>query len=293
MGQTVYADVLFLIDFSMDLLALGAAGRMTQRPAKGWRLCAAAALGGVWSVASLFLTRVSVRFILGVAIAAGMVWLAFGGAPPVRFALTLGAFWLASLLLGGSMTALSNLLALSLDGPGTASGGGFFLLALAGGGITALLTRLRRQVASRAAPVTVTVEIAGQRTELAGMTDSGNLVRDPVSGRCVIFIAARKLRALLDEPLWRVLTEQRIDRLTALPADTAERIGLLPAETVQGRGMLITLRPDSIWIEGHPCRALIAPAPDIGGGRYDAIVPADLVDDTGIHIIRRKESRIP
>lgn len=273
MEQVVYADVLWLIDFSMDLLALGIAGRMAQREARGWRLCAAAALGGVWSVLALLGGWDGVPgLVLDLAVAAVMVFLAFGRASPGRFALTLGSFFLATLLLGGSMTALANFFA--DDGEAAASGGGFFLLALAGSGVTLLGTHLRRRAAPR--QVRVTVEIGERGLTLDAMTDSGNLVRDPVSGRGVIFITPRRLTALVGEPLRSVLLAQRVEGIADLPAADARRLCLVPASTVQGRGMLVALRPDRVAVGGEDCTALICPMADARGCDYDAIMPADL-----------------
>ncbi|MBQ8397402.1 MAG: sigma-E processing peptidase SpoIIGA [Clostridia bacterium] len=273
MEQVVYADVLWLIDFSMDLLALGLAGRMAQREARGWRLCAAAALGGVWSVLALLGGwDGALGLVLDLAVAAGMSLLAFGRASPGRFALTLGSFFLATLLLGGSMTALANLFAGEAEA--ATSGGGFFLLALAGSGITLLGTHLRRRAAPRRVTVTVTL---GERTlTLDALTDSGNLLRDPVTGRGVIFVAPRRLGVLVDAPLRGVLLAQRVEAMADLPAADARRLCLVPASTVQGRGMLLALRPDSVSAAGEPCAALICPMADAHGRDYDAILPADL-----------------
>ncbi len=273
MEQVVYADVLWLIDFSMDLLALGIAGRIAQREARPRRLCAAAALGGIWSVLALIGGWDGFGgLLLDLGAAAGMCWLAFGRASPGRFVMTFGGFFFATLLLGGSMTALANLF--GGEAETAATGGGFFLLALAGSGITLLGTRLRRRAAPRRVRVTVTV---GERSlTLDALTDSGNLVRDPVTGRGVIFIAPRRLAALVDEPLRTVLLARRPEGMAALPADAARRLCLVPAETVQGRGMLLALRPDGVAVEGEPCAALICPMPDSHGRDYDAILPADL-----------------
>lgn len=272
MEQVVYADVLWLIDFSMDLLALGIAGRMTAREARGWRLCTAAAVGGIWSVLALVCGwDGAVGLILDLAVAAGMLFLAFGRASPGRFVLTLGSFFLATLLLGGSMTALANLFAAGAE---SVSGGGFFLLALAGSGVTLLGTHLRRRAAPRRVRVTVAV---GERClTLDALTDSGNLVRDPVSGRGIIFVDSRRLAALIDPPLRDILLAQRVEALAALPAEDARRLCLVPAETVQGRSMLIALRPDQTTVGDEGCAALICPMAEARSRDYDAVLPADL-----------------
>ncbi|MBR6709399.1 MAG: sigma-E processing peptidase SpoIIGA, partial [Clostridia bacterium] len=46
MTQTVYVDMLWMINFCMDLLTLGMTARILQRKTTRLRLCLAAALGG-------------------------------------------------------------------------------------------------------------------------------------------------------------------------------------------------------------------------------------------------------
>ena len=54
-GQTVYADVLFLINFSMDFLVFYICARLSGRRLYPFRSALASALGGAYGVASLFI----------------------------------------------------------------------------------------------------------------------------------------------------------------------------------------------------------------------------------------------
>ena len=54
MGQIVYADLLFLVNFTMDFLCFFVTARILCRPFKVWRCCIASVLGGVYSVVVLF-----------------------------------------------------------------------------------------------------------------------------------------------------------------------------------------------------------------------------------------------
>ncbi len=278
MERVVYADLLWLIDFSMDLLALGIAGRIAQRPTVPWRVVAAAAVGGLWSVASLLLGVAGIGGVaLDLAVAAGMLLLAYGRASPARFALTLSGFVGATVLLGGSMTALANLFVPSGE---PVSGGGFALLALGGSGATLLATHLRRRAAPRRVAVTLTLD--GRSLTLDALTDSGNLVRDPISGQGVIFVAPVKLRQWLAPPLRTALLTGQTAAIAALPPDDARRLRMIPATTVTGRGMLPAIRPDGVTVGGEACAALVAPLASERG--EEAVVPADLVMQGGVHI---------
>ncbi len=287
----VYADVLWLIDFSMDLLSLGLAGRMTERPARGWRLCAAAALGGIWSVLALIRDISGIGgLLLDLLAAVGMVALAFGRMSPFRFWATVGSFFLVSLLLGGSMTALSHLLEGLRTSASPAQGGGFALLALAGAGITRCGAHLRRRLSPRCA--TVELRYGTRKILLEALVDSGNLLRDPVSGRGVIFVSPSRLRELLDEPIGTLLCEQSLDALTVLPREICRRFCLLPsAETVQGKRTLIAFRPDAVLVNREPVSALLCPALSGPEGEYAAIIPTAYVSETlkiPIHIGKKR-----
>ena len=53
----------------------------------------------------------------------------------------------------------------------------------------------------------------------------------------------------------------------------APRLGMVPYKAVSGRGMLVTIRPDSVTVDGVPLRALIALSPvPLEGNGYNAIL---------------------
>ena len=273
MEQVVYGDVLWLIDFSMDLLALGAAARMTGRPARPGRLCAAAALGGLYAV--LILLWPSRGWWGGVSdfgAAVVILLVAFGFCSFPRFMLTLGCFVTMSLLLGGGMTALCNWVS-GIFGRrgGSGSVGGFFFIALCGSGISLLWGRLRRRTEPSVVPLSL--KFGGQTVLVTALRDSGNLVRDPVTGRGVIFLEGRTLRRLCGSELARVLVERRAESMASLPSHLSRRLCLIPADTVQGRTLLIALRVDEVHIGGEAYDGLICPAQTMLPADYAAIVP--------------------
>ena len=65
MGRTVYVDLFFLINFSMDFLCFFLAGKLLERKMSLPRMLIASALGGIYANVSLLL---SLGGILGVVI---------------------------------------------------------------------------------------------------------------------------------------------------------------------------------------------------------------------------------
>ena len=106
---------------------------------------------------------------------------------------------------------------------------------------------------------------------MQALVDSGNLCRDPISGKPVIFIDPASSRALIG-----------VDGHRPMPLALARRFRLIPIETVGGRRMQAAYLPDRVTVSDaggtREIEALFAPAETLdGAGVYRAIVSAELV----------------
>ncbi len=189
-AETVlYADVLFLINFSMDFLSLYAAGAFLSLRRSVGRMSAAAAIGAVYAVA------VTAQQIGGIAGAAGallisalMTLIAFGKGESLRgFFRTAAAVWGCGALLGGFMTLFSGLFG------GTLPGGGAADLFFAGAAALLGFGRLLRGRIGRGF-AEISVPYGENICECRALIDSGNLLRDPISALPVILICAEEAR---------------------------------------------------------------------------------------------------
>ena len=282
MGGEVYADLLFLVNFSMDFLCAYLTASLLRRRAVPWRLLTASALGGVYAVAALFLTvSKPAAFALDMIVCLLMCAILFGarGVPLRFFVVACALFVGVSMAMGGMMTALFNLLnraGLPLEEMGSESeedGLSTWLFALLAGISTLAGLRgsrlLRRSASRRFARLAVTVD--GKTVELQALVDSGNLCRDPISGRPVIFIDPDRARMLVGE---------KGDG--GMSPSVARRFRLIPIETVGGRRMQAAYLPDRVTLSDaggtREITALFAPAETLAGaGVYQAIVSAELV----------------
>ena len=254
MTVDVYADILFLINAAMDGLCLILTGKILHRRLKTPRVLLGAALGGIYAVLALLLDLGSVGALLldvGVCLLLCTVVFTEKRGRPGGLLFTAAVFYLLSMLLGGVMTALYNLfnrLGVSKlfppgeDGPGVWL---FGLLALLGSGITLLGGRLFKSSGARH-PCCVTVELEGRRLTLDGLVDTGNLLRDPLSGKPVICADLGSLEGLLSPTLAEALRDPRLT--ASLPPQEARRIRLIPVNTATGSGMLSGFVPDRLWV---------------------------------------------
>ena len=278
-GGEVYADLLFLVNFSMDFLCAYLTASLLHRRAVPWRLGLAAVLGGLYAVAALFLTMSRPVALLvdgGVCVLMCAILFAERGTPPKFFAIACAVFVGVSMAMGGMMTALFNLLnraslpleMLAQEGDGISTW--MFALLAAVSAVMGLRggKLLRKSASRRFARLTITVD--GRSVEMQALVDSGNMCRDPISGRPVIFVEPRQAQALIGGGAGEK------------SPDVARRFRLIPTETIDGRRMQTAYLPDRITVTDasgtHEVSALFAPAATLeGAGVYQAIVSPELV----------------
>lgn len=282
----VYADLLFLINFSMDFLCLFLSVKLLHVKQRTGRMLLAAAMGGLYSVAALFLetgTWLALAIDIGVCVAMCAICAAGKGVRISRLLLLCGTYFGISALMGGGMTAIYHLLNRADLPLGEMQGDGisawmFLALATLAALVAVFGSRLfSKKTAQRLC--LVRVRLAGVSWEMSGLCDSGNLLCDPISGTPVI-VADRKtwLDAL---PVSLRNTVESGGRELDMGAH-ASRVRMIPMKTAQGSAMSIALLPDEVLLEEksgkwRAVHALIAPSGQPLPDEYRAIVPAVLL----------------
>ncbi len=185
----MYADILFLINFSMDFLSLYAAGSFLSLRRSVWRMSAAALLGALYAVS---VTALQIGGIIGamgaLLISALMTGIAFGRGESLRgFLRGTAAVWGCGALLGGFMTLISGLFG------GTLPGGGAADLFFAGAAALLGFGRLLRRRIGRGF-AEISIPYGENVCECRALIDSGNLLTDPISALPVILICAEEAR---------------------------------------------------------------------------------------------------
>ena len=134
-------------------------------------------------------------------------------------------------------------------------------------GATALLMMLVSPKRKRYASVVITH--GGRQISLTALVDTGNTLRDPVSGDGVLVVDARAAWELLGLDMQALRTP-----LQTLTASRIPGLRLIPYHGVgKPRGMLLGMRMEQVLIDGEPARQIVAFAPHaIGGGNgYEAL----------------------
>lgn len=286
--RVLYLDILFLVNFCMDYMALYIAGGLCERARSALRLLAASLLGAVYAMAAVLLTgNQAIQHVIGICVALLLVALAYGRSSRRDFMRVFITFYAVSLLLGALVTVGYTALNRYITPEGITGGEKrpvlFFAIAAAGG----VLIRLAGKWLSRENTVKnkrVTVKLGRKSVSFSALLDSGNLLTDPLSGRRVIVVGASVLGDFLPYEIRRMLAADPPDP-SHLPPSLARRIRLIPVHTLGEVRLLVGLLPDEITVcdeDGgkRPTRVDAIIAIDTGKGQnyggYDAVMPTGL-----------------
>ena len=279
----VYTDLYFLINTCMDLLCLMITGALLHRRTHRLRAILAAALGGSYALLALLFSLAGLPgILLDAAVALAMCAITFSGKGTTLPALLKagGVYVLVSMILGGVMTVLYTLLnrlqlpleALHGDGLSVWM---FALLSVVAGVMTACGGRFFG-LSGKTRSVTVCATVLGTKITLQALVDSGNLLRDPVSGRAVIVADRTLLCNLLPDELAHLLSDPLGERTGAY----ATRLRLIPAGGATGEALLPAILPERLSVtdgkstfEGDYLLAAAELGDRLRG--FDAVIPLE------------------
>ena len=280
----VYVDSVFVLNMLADYLLVYAAAQLAGARLRRLRFLLAALVGGAYAVA-VFLPGLGWMSAPPVKLAAGvlMALVAFGGETRfLRLTLLLG---LVSCGFAGCVLALGL-----AAGRGVPMQNGVFytnvdmkVLLISAAAAYLVLTVVFRASAHRSGAggfmIPVTVGFASRSTALTALCDTGNTLRDPVTGRSVLVASAEKLQPLWPPELGLLLTPSALrtptevmERLASSSRDVA-RFRLLPYSAVGVEsGLLLAVRADWASVNGKRReRLLLALSPTPVGDGCDAL----------------------
>ncbi len=282
MVQEVYVDLYFLINTCMNLLTLMISATLLHRKVSRARAWLAASAGGLWAVVALF---GGVEGFWGLLCDAAVIFLMCAAV----FVSKKTTFWglfkctvvgvLTSMILGGVMTALYSLfnrIKLPLSDTQESSGSILiFALIAALAGLATVQGGRFLGLSKKSKYVTVSADLFGKTVTLRALVDTGNHLREPISGRSVIVADKEHILAALPPSLSVALKSPYAEKWLS-DERYATHIRLVPTNTATGRQMLPAILPDRLTLtdgkETYPADYLIAPASIESTSDFDAVI---------------------
>ena len=291
--RVVYIDELFLLNFAVNFLLLLGAAHFSGLPFRHLRLLVSAGFGGLYATAAYlsvlpFIASLPVKLGTGVL----MVLIGFGFFDIHTFFKRTLIFFLISLLFGGGV-----MLVYMISG-GTA-------LRLHNGILyTPISTKLLIGAAAvcygfisfvfdssgkhaRGGTVRVRASVGAETSEFSALVDTGNSLRDPLSGDSVIVAELAAVGRIFSKTAEDIIKNggdpvATIEILSVVCPN--ERFRLIPYRAVGTQsGFLLAMKPEKLELNGKRTSAMLAisPVPLGGGAGFHAIAGDALISAKG------------
>ena len=258
MVTDVYADLLFLINFSMDYLCLYICARVLHRKMSLVKMIIAASIGGIYSVISLILSLGGIcSLTVDVAVCVAMCAIVFAEKNRRVSSTFLCSFLFVgiSMMTGGAMTAIFNLLN-RLDLPIETVGEDgispylFAILAIISGIITLRSGKILSKKSS-VSTCTLKVKIKGNEATFKALSDSGNLARDPLGGKPIIVLDRNRFSKISDISFFDELAREKTP--SSFPYRNTR---IIPIKTASGNSLLVAISPDKLTVEVYDSKKI-------------------------------------
>lgn len=299
-AYTVFLDQVFIGNLVINYAILWAAAKLARIPIIKWRIAVGAVLGAFYSLA-LFLPANSFLFAFWFKIVASLIIAAAAFAPLniKNLFICLGCFYLTSFVLGGLTLGLIFFTHSGrvIDYRGISAvvaehfwPGIFLGLAALWGTGKGVAGLIKKGSFDRLYRMNITIRYNDSEVNVMALLDTGNSLKDPLTGRPIIIAEYTALKPLLPEELllclekdgkpdvWEFLGSltghHNVTRYSAVPFQSLGNIN----------GLMIGFRPDAVFIDraGQPveiekvviaiCKEQLDPA-----GGYKALLGAALL----------------
>ena len=278
----VYVDSFVLLNVAVNGFLLMCAGRLDGEPVHLGRCGLAAVLGAGYALLSLF---PGWDFLGHPACKAGgavvMLLAAYGRSD--RLLRVGGLFLVLSCAFGGGLLLLAMLRGgaasdLGLLGPSLGMRGILIAAALSYGFLSFLLGGEFSHGGKEGELMPMTLTRDGRSVSLRALLDTGNTLRDPLTGRTVVIVEGEKIWDLLPElsGMRRIALSDPVALLEGLGEEERVRFYLLPYRAVGvDCGLLLALRMDRVECGPRSyknCLTALSPTPVSDGGNYSALI---------------------
>ena len=264
----LYADVLFVINFSMDFLALFLTSYLMHRRVHKFRIILASSIGAIYSILEMVLQLNSIISVLLTIITSILLCLVgFKEKKIKHFIGMLLVFWGISATIGGIMSLLYTflnkvlqeyILDLKIEEAQLYNGARFFIIASISV-IAAIIFGKIFSAKSSVIEVDLQVKINNKIYKLRGLCDSGNILTEPITGKRVILVSDKS-------EIGRVIN--------SFPEHKKRYI---PYNTIDGGGLIRGITPQEIHIKDKEVIAIIATVNKEDFNGLEALVPGSMV----------------
>lgn len=249
--MSVYLKAVMLLNFLVDFLLLLGTNRLCGCLPRAGRAALAAGLGGLYT---------GVCMLPGFSFLGNFFWrlVSLTIMSCIAYGFAKSAF---------RRGAVFALLSMSISGVVMGLGGGLLALVLAAGAICVLCVFGLQGKLSGNRYIPVELSYGGRQLHLTALHDTGNTLRDPITGAAVLVVGAESAQVLTGLSLQQLRSP--LESIGALPG-----LRLIPYKAVgTSGGLLLALKLKNVKIGNWKGSSIVAFAPENLGvnGKYQAL----------------------
>jgi len=262
----IYADILFAVNFSMDFISLFITGALCGRKIGKKSILISSAIGGLYGVFQVVCTlKLFLSVIINLTVSFLMCFISYYDSKIRRVIPTYIIFMGISAALAGFMSVLYSLLNSILyeyikdySYSGVYNGARFFVISSLAIIISLIFGRVfAEQKNIKSAQIEITLK--KEYFRFNALCDSGNLLREPLSGKAVILVS----------------DETRLGKAIVAVPDIYKRY--IPYKAMNTGGIIKGVVPDEIKINGSKRDAIVASVNNKSFAGYDGCIPNSIV----------------
>lgn len=260
--MTIYLDIILLENLCMNYIILFATGFIHRVTIKGWRIFISSFIGGIYSILSFVpILEIYSNFLFKIVLSIVMIYIAFHPQNIKQLLKELIIFYLVSFAFGGCAFALLYFIRPQdiLMRNGVLTGTYPIKVALLGGivgfiVVTIAFKVVKGKLSKKDMFCQVTIFLKEKTKTIKAFIDTGNLLKDPISGMPVMIVEWVELEGIIPKEILlhinEILEGKNTDILSQISTEHSLKFRLIPFSSLgKQNGLLLGFLADKLEIE--------------------------------------------
>ena len=261
--MTVYLDIVFLENILMNYIIVFATGVVIKNECKKLRLLIASVIGAIYTIVMyLEIIPIYSNFIMKFILSIVITYIAFNLKSLKKLIKNLIIFYLVSFVFGGCVFALMYFLKpqMAQIRNGVFVGAYPLKIALVGGIISFIIIQIsfklvKSKLSKKDMIYDIEVTLDNKSAKIKALLDTGNLLKDPITGYPVIVVEKASLRKIIPSNILNNSEKIIGGDISELICDsefskTISRFRVIPFSSLgKQNGLLLGIKPDSVNIK--------------------------------------------
>lgn len=256
--MTIYLDVVFIENICMNSIILYGAGLVTKAKCNIIKIFMASSIGALYVIGKyLNNNEIYSNIFVQIGLSQVMVYIAFSPTNLKQSFKYLVIFYLTTFVFGGCAFALLYYVRPQeiLYKNGMLKGTYPIKIAILGGMVGLVIINIafkliKNRISKNDMFCDVKIGYQGKTTNVRAIIDSGNMLKEPITGFSVIVVERKKLEEILDKDILDNLQEIIYGKYENINEEYISKFRLIPFSSLgKQNGMLLGFKPDWITIK--------------------------------------------